>query len=145
MADLRANITLRPGTKDDEAFIFSTWLKNLYFYSRFRKRLAKPAFMSWFHARAESVLAKASIVVACDPEESSVIYGYRISDKMATGQHVVHFVYVKGLWKKHGIATKLMEDVPSSFVFPHRTDDLVFWLRKYPGARHQPPIEEATI
>lgn len=145
MTPLKVAVKVRPYRPKDESFVLATWLQNLYFYSRFKSRMPKGAFMEWMHQRAETIMINATVIVACDPEDEDVIYGYRVSGTDKRGLHIVHYVYVKGTWKRLGIATKLMEDVPESFVYPHRTDDLVFFARKFPSARHQPPIEEVTI
>ena len=67
-----------------------------------------PSLSLYYHdIILKKILANCTLLVACDPEDPDVIWGYVAFDPK---DPVLHFVYVKGAFRRMGIGTRLMEE-----------------------------------
>ena len=67
-----------------------------------------PSLSLYYHdIILKKILTNCTLLVACDPEDPDVIWGYVAFD---TKDPVLHFVYVKGAFRRMGIGTRLMEE-----------------------------------
>ena len=67
-----------------------------------------PSLSLYYHdIILKKILTKCTLLVACDPEDPDVIWGYVAFDPK---DPVLHFVYVKGAFRRMGIGTRLMEE-----------------------------------
>ena len=67
-----------------------------------------PSLSLYYHdIILKKILTNCSLLVACDPEDTDVIWGYVAFDQV---DPVLHFVYVKGAFRRMGIGTRLMEE-----------------------------------
>ena len=92
-----------------------------------------PSLSLYYHdIILKKILTNCSLLVACDPEDTDVIWGYVAFDQV---DPVLHFVYVKGAFRRMGIGTRLLsealQDWTGSFktenhpvVVSHRTESL---------------------
>ena len=115
------NPTLRAATKDDTAFVFSSWLKS------YRNGPAVRLMNNedYFRCQAEiitQVLAKSVTLLACDPEDTSVIWGFVVFD-----EDDCHYIYVKHLLRGHGIASLLWDAAGH----PHNATHMTIAAEKY--------------
>lgn len=125
---------LRAGLPEDHAFVFATWLRCYKRNSLFARRISNETFFRWHHLVIERILARSVIRVAHAADAPEVILGYSVSEP-----GVVHFVYVKGSFRKLGIATALLGHLdPNACVFTHWTDGWEHLLRKWPNAEYNP-------
>lgn len=128
--------TLRAGVETDHAFIFSTLLRCFKHSSGFAKRIPERTFFTHHHQAIEKLLARATtrVLVVCDPTEANVIWGYAIGEP-----GIIHFVYVKKVFRRMGIAGALLADVDvNACVFTHWTDGWNDLLRRWPHAQYNP-------
>ena len=67
-----------------------------------------PSLSLYYHdIILKKILTNCTLLVACDPEDTDVIWGYVAFDQV---DPVLHFVYVKGAFRRMGIGTRLMEE-----------------------------------
>ena len=67
-----------------------------------------PSLSLYYHDIVlKKILNKCTLLVACDPDDPDVIWGYVAFDQE---NPVLHFVYVKGAFRKMGIGTRLMDE-----------------------------------
>ena len=67
-----------------------------------------PSLSLYYHdIILKKILTNCTLLVACDPEDPDVIWGYVAFDPK---DPVLHFVYVKGAFRRMGIGTRLMEE-----------------------------------
>jgi GNAT superfamily N-acetyltransferase len=67
-----------------------------------------PSLSLYYHdIILKKILTNCTLLVACDPEDPDVIWGYVAFDQV---DPVLHFVYVKGAFRRMGIGTRLMEE-----------------------------------
>jgi Acetyltransferase (GNAT) domain len=99
---------LREGLKEDEPFIYSTWLKSLYYDNVIFREIDKPLYFTKYSKVIEAILDNKVVQVNCCvlSESSEVIVGYVIRhfDRL-------HYIYVKKAWRKNGIAKLLLKDL----------------------------------
>lgn len=104
-------ISIRDHVKDDEPFLFSTYLKNNWYDKTNSTTLKKATWMSLQHKRLEKVLDTQKVKIACLENDPDVILGYAFND---AGKP---FVYVKLAWRNNQLnlkekLTKSIEELP---------------------------------
>lgn len=127
-------IAFRDGQATDTNFIFSTFLRGLYYGDSWFSLIPKDTFMKNYHAVLEAVLAspKTKVRVACLKDDPEVILGYSILNQSETA---CHFVFVKATWRKIGIAKSL---VPSTVGTATHLTALGLSLTKRKGIEFNP-------
>ena len=85
-----------------------------------------PSLSLYYHdIIIKKILTKCTLLVACDPEDPDVIWGYVAFDQV---DPVLHFVYVKGAFRRMGIGTRLLSEagliLDEPVVVSHRTESL---------------------
>lgn len=100
-------IKIRDGILGDENFIYSTWLRPLYYDNKEIGEITKEKFMSAMQSRVTQILKYPSVKVkiACLRSDPDVIIGYSVVEWRR-----LWWVYVKKAWREMGIAKKLVPD-----------------------------------
>lgn len=116
---------LRDVTADDLPFIYNSWLKS-FKSSPWAKSIPTSIYYANHKEVIAKILPKAIIMVACNPEDQSQIFGYAV---FTPGRIIaLHYVYVKQPYRRLGIAQVLFEFARASHMrtFPmiatHVTD-----------------------
>ncbi len=94
---------LREARPDDVAFIYSTWLRGLYYGNELFNEIPKRTFFDNYKGIVTGYLTKASVLVACLPDDEDVVLGYSVSRGV-----ILDWVFVKKSWRKMGIARSLV-------------------------------------
>jgi GNAT superfamily N-acetyltransferase len=122
-----ANLTLTEPVEDDTRYIKATWLRS-YRESEGCVEIPDSAYFPYQRARIDRILARDPLViVARDRENPVYVFGYgvfeRVGDKL-----VAHWVYVRKVEKRQGIAKLLLAtalkrigDGARRLVMTHRT------------------------
>jgi ribosomal protein S18 acetylase RimI-like enzyme len=101
---MESEVSLRPAHAADTAFVVDSWLKS------FRSSSGDvPGPIYWRSHRevVDALLQRANVLVACNPEDASQIFGWAAFEKRA-GVLVLHYLYVKEPFRRYGIATRLL-------------------------------------
>lgn len=100
-------VSFRPHAESDKNFIYATWLRGLYYGSEFFREMNQNQFFAIYQTLLDRLLSKPglTIQVACLKEDSDVILGYA-----AFEPGILHFVFVKDVWRKMGIAKDLVPE-----------------------------------
>lgn len=90
--------------EQDSNYIFSTFLRGLYYGKFFYIEIQKDSFMKNYQRVIDSLIRSPGITikVACLKDTPDVILGYSISKG-----NVLHYVFVRPQWRSIGIATLL--------------------------------------
>lgn len=99
-------IKTRIGLLTDEALIKATMLKGLYYGCDFFRQMEQDRFFEAYSPLVDELLRNKNIIVACLEEDPDVILGYAI-----VSQPVLHYVYVKEVWRGQGIVRKMLQDL----------------------------------
>jgi len=97
-------VQIRSFKKEDEAFIFATWLRHLWYSKDNKTTLSKETFMRLHHSRISDLLNSRPVEVACLAEDPDVIVGYAVHDDN-------RFTYLKKAWRGLGVE-KLFKETP---------------------------------
>jgi len=95
-------LVIRKAVKSDEAFIYSTWLRGLYYGNPWFREIDKDTFFTKYHAVLENILNKACVEIACLDEDSDTVLGY-----VVYRGSIMDWVFVKKSFRKIGIAKRL--------------------------------------
>ncbi len=112
MSEFKGLYDVRDGLIEDVPFIMATFLRGLYHGDSWFSLIPQDIFMANYHPVATALLKRPNtlVKVACLPEDPTVILGYSIlNDDFQT----IHWVYVKVLWRKRGIARTLLPAYPT--------------------------------
>jgi GNAT superfamily N-acetyltransferase len=88
----------------DGNFIFSSWLKSWRPYTTLHN-----GYFTEQHDLIEKLIINNYAIVARVADDPTSILGYVVWGKSA-GNHVVHYVYVKHIYRRMGIGTDLLKD-----------------------------------
>lgn len=121
--NVTSQVRLRPATETDVPFLFNSWLR-CYRHSHNTRGCENPVFFAQQHKLLEGLCKRASITIACNQADIAQIYGY-ICHEQIEGVLVVHFVYVKEIYRKFGVAGILAQsagfDKDAPVFYTHRT------------------------
>ena len=125
MSEIKFN--LRHFQPSDLNFILGTWMESYFFFmpSRPPKHI---------YAREHSLLINKHLphcdcVIACAEDDANQILGYVITE-----HDLLHYIYVKGPFRKLGIGHKLMSSAfpnVSGIVHTHYTQPIKHFSHKY--------------
>lgn len=103
--------SMRETTAEDLPFIFNSWLKSFRF-NEDASRMSNGVYFGYFKELVTGLLESSSIVVACNPDDSTQIYGYAVYDhKEDIDLFVLHYIYVKYPFRNLGIGKRILETV----------------------------------
>ncbi len=116
--DINEISTIRTPEAGDLSFIYSTWLRGLYYGNDWFQEIPKAIFMEHYHRVVELVLKKETtkVRVRCLKEDPTTILGYSVFDDH---YQFIHWIYVKEAWRRFGIAKSLYP--PDSKTTTHLT------------------------
>lgn len=98
-------LTIRQAGYGDESFIYSTWLRGLYYGNDWFRKIDKKSFFEKYRQVVAHLLSKSNITVACLSEDPEVIVGYCVHSGT-----VLHWVYVKRSWRNMGVGQALIPE-----------------------------------
>lgn len=126
-------ITSRTAREGDMNFIFSTFLRGLYYGNEWYGRIKAEIYYTHYHRVLERLLAKkgCTILISCLKEDPDTIIGYSIFEP-----EILHYVFVKPIWRKIGIARDLIPENTASYT--HLTKQGIQLQKKYPNTIFNP-------
>jgi hypothetical protein len=101
-------VKLRLANLTDKNFIFSKWLKNYKFSSRFAKRIKNDVFYKWHQLILENIMARpsCSVVIAHPIDDPDVNLGF-ICYENQNDTKIIHYVFVKPEFRNFGLGRTL--------------------------------------
>ena len=122
---------LRPS---DLSFIYATWLRQIVMgYCVGLEPSTSSRAVYHRHKRIiDGILSRSATLVATLPDDSDVILGYLVVEKLADpdARPVIHWAYTKGPWRGMGVARLLFGELdPQRCVCSHlaKAVDLCKW------------------
>ena len=116
-------ILIRKAVAADVPFIFSNWLKS-YRDSNFAHCISTTVYFTEHHRVVERLLKSCDVYVACNEKDTSELYGF-ICAQQLEGILVIHFTYVKHIYRMLGIGTMLLNslnhDASKASMYTHHT------------------------
>jgi GNAT superfamily N-acetyltransferase len=139
---------IRDAENDDVGFILSSWLKSAgEAWATVRRSDASTwpqgTEVGWFadvpHRFTRTAVAEilerptTRALVACDPDEPHVIFGYAVGEPAS---NVLHWVHVKHSFRREGVGrdlvTRLLPDWRSGVTCTYVGRGFLGWMAKYP-------------
>lgn len=100
-------IKIRKATANEHNFILSYWLKSYYHTSVFTNKLCAEAYFPAQERLIKRALIKGVALLACDPEDEQVIYGFIVGENHPD-QDILHYILVKEAFQNFGVARELI-------------------------------------
>lgn len=98
---------IREATRAEEAFVLASWKRG---FRDSCPELPGEYYWRWQDERIQRVLSRGALVlVAVDAEYPQTAYGWVCAERVGDAA-VVHWVYVRASFRKHGIAGALLGD-----------------------------------
>lgn len=106
MSNITGLYKVRSYQEGDKNFVLATFLRGLYYGNDFYGIIPKQIFMENYKVVAETLVnpVRTEIKVACLVEDEDVILGFTVLSKDCSA---LHWVFVKQVWRKQGIAAAL--------------------------------------
>lgn len=99
---------IRAAVPDDVPFLSSTWKQQFKFESSWANRIRWPIFSAGHSKVIGRLLQRSLVLVACDPDEASEIFGYLVYE--AEPAKLLHFAYTKPAFRRAGIFRSLLAE-----------------------------------
>lgn len=90
----------------DEAYIYATWLNS--FEPHRDRRVTRDVYYVEQHALVKELLASDQILVAVDPTDESLIFGWLAGAELPVGR-VLDYVFTKSHYRRVGVARGLLD------------------------------------
>jgi GNAT superfamily N-acetyltransferase len=117
-------IVLRPVDDGDVPLVYATWLNNYRHGSKQASRMEHHAYFAHQRSVIDRLMLRDDTRFTCaaDPDEPRRVYGW-ISYTTAGDVPVVHYLYVKNLYRRFGIARALARSasIVDEAVYTHLT------------------------
>lgn len=132
-------ITIAPGDARHHSLVYGTWLNAFLMLSDFAKPIARDVYFPAQHDRIERLLRRSKLEVAI-PEGASAptCVGYCVTEGP-----ILHWIYVKGMWRRAGVASALLAGRRLE-QFSHWTYDWDHMARKVPHLKYNPYAAETN-
>lgn len=133
------SVLIRDHQPDDMPFIYSTWLKGLYYGDSWFSLIPKAVFMAYYHHVLETLLSRQGTVVkvACLKSDPTTVLGYSVFHFTPPDSKCLDWVFVKRSWRTIGIAKRLVPLAQINTV-THLTKTGVSMLYDRPTLRFNP-------
>lgn len=97
-------------TEDDLAFIVDGWIRT-YRKSTGTKGVPSEVYYRYHRNLIMRTLAESEVFIAKHSEHDDQLYGFIAFEERREGT-VIHYIYVKRLFRKFGIASELLKQIP---------------------------------
>jgi GNAT superfamily N-acetyltransferase len=120
---------IRATEPNDKNFVIATFLRSVYHDGSWFSKIPEKIFMATYRLVIERLYAstKCLVVVACLAEDPDVILGFSI---VSVDGDILHWVYVKKKWRRHGIATRLVPSTVTTITHLNNLGDSIMKIRK---------------
>lgn len=126
-------IILRPANAEDVGFIFNAWLKS-FRNSPIVRGVDNQIYYSEHHKIIEELLKRYEVIVACNQDDLTQIYGF-ICAGTTDNIFTVNFIYVKHTFRKMGIGSALLNafehNTEYAAIYTHQTRSAIELAERY--------------
>ena len=117
-------MNVRSFKETDRDFIIKSVLFSFMNGSKEIQKINRDSYMHGHNKVLNNLLDKCDCLIACDPEDSDLIYGFVIFGETPT-YDILHYIYVRKPFRKNAYAKSLLENVhrKNQLSLTHLTDD----------------------
>lgn len=118
------SLKIRPAREADHNFILATWLKSFRELGTSRPVPEASIYFKEHQRKIKDRLASDKCLVASTDDEDQIC-GF-----MCYSDDVIHYVFVKTVFRGYGVANALLDRVPGAKQFSHFTKFTPFFARR---------------
>lgn len=107
MSDEQIPLIIRPMQPGDVPLVLNSWLKS-YRDCPATWGTANDVYFRTQKAVISKLLSRCNVAIACDPDDAEQIFGW-LAWEDGEKDIVVHYIYVKSLFQRMGVASRLWE------------------------------------
>lgn len=126
-------VLFRDLAEEDVPFVYNSWLKS-FRNGTMCRNVDNSIYFFNHHKIIGQLLERSKVIVCCNSLDPKIIYGYLVFEDI-DGQFVLHYIYVKNIYRKLGLARKLLEQSKHDFsvlgCYTHQTQVGVVKEEKY--------------
>lgn len=112
-----SDFVILDGLHDARNLIYATWLRSYQSSSLITKNIPRDVFFAHHHRMLDGIFEREPVVkLAVMPELPDVVFGWSVTEP-----GIVHYVYVKPAFRRHGVAKALLAHVQGPVVYTHHT------------------------
>jgi len=120
-------VQIRAAKKDDIQFITANW-GHSYRDAPFVRGVPNSVYWFYHHKIMETLLPRSTVLIACNAEDPNQILAFLCAEMWDTCL-VIHYIYVKKIYQKVGLATRLVNAMkeserPSHIQYTSKTQDI---------------------
>jgi hypothetical protein len=139
MSSSLINVTTRPVAAEDIMDVVKWWV-NSFKKSKWAGTLPNNKFSEYMGESIRQLISRGSrVTLAVNSSNPSQVLGFICTEKTSRGEPVVHFLFVKDIYRGRGLGLYLLksQNIPldGTAFYTHRTDS----SKKY-RAKHVPEI-----
>lgn len=123
------DISIRSAQSGDIPFIYSTMLKSLQTDSIMGKLTTASIFYKEYRHVIDDILFDSTTLVACDPANPEVVYGYLIYQR----PNIIHYAFTKQAFRRLHVQTRLLNvaSLSNPVTITHKTKSINFAQLRY--------------
>lgn len=103
---------IRPALQSDRNYIIKSWVRSLSNQFPFSEMSSNA--IAKYSKRVEALLDSCVTIVACDEQNSDVVYGFACGEKglyLGVDSPTLHYVWVRKPFRLYGIASSLVRKI----------------------------------
>jgi len=106
------DIPIRPARRGDKNYIIKSWVRSMR--GQFPYSKMSSGAIRKYAKRVEALIATTITLVACDPEDGDVVYGFVCGESgryLGVESPTLHYVWVRKQFRQNGIGTALVRTI----------------------------------
>lgn len=100
----------RSRTEGDHNFIFASWMRSFRSNSQWAKQISSGIYNTKHPKLINELLANSGSIVACSSDMPDQIFGFAIYQPSVENIAVIHWLYVKEIYRKMGVGNALFRE-----------------------------------
>lgn len=121
---------IREARGDDLPFLLNSYIRS-YRKAPMNQRVPDSLYFDFHPDVAKQLLKRSSVLVACDLQFDNQLYGYIMFEPVGDDFACVHWMYVKAIYRRLGVATDLIKALNRKISYYTHFNDNCKFFGKY--------------
>lgn len=104
-------LIFRERNADDRNFIIASWMRGFRNASSWAHKIPSEVYSIRHEQLVKRLLNDSHSIVACSPDDPNQIFGFAIYQPSIESVSIIHWIYVKQMYRKLGIGNEIFREV----------------------------------